>query len=172
VFIYVKDGKRTEMGLGTVSTVTLEEARTEAAKLLKAHKANKNPLAEKQQQEHERKLQIAKSMTFKQCAEAFINAHKAEWKNPKHIQQWQNTLAQYALPVFGDLDVKTIDTALITKCLEPIWLTKNETAGREEGVSNRFWIGQLLANSDKVKTPQDGKDTLTHFWRNPQTTKY
>ena len=72
-------------------------------------------------------------MTFQQCAEAYIDAHKSGWKNPKHIQQWQNTLTQYAFPVFGDFDVKTIDTALIIKCLKPIWETKNETAGRVRG---------------------------------------
>jgi integrase len=132
-FIYVKGGKRTEMGLGSISNVTLEEARQKATELRKQLSNGIEPLAEKRQQENERKLQIAKAMTFKQCADAYINAHKAGWKNPKHAQQWQNTLAQYAFPVFGDFDVKAIDTALITKCLEPIWLTKNETAGRVRG---------------------------------------
>ena len=132
-FIYVKGGKRTEMGLGSISNVTLEEARQKATELRKQLSNGIEPLAEKRQQENERRLQIAKAMTFKQCAEAYINAHKAGWKNPKHIQQWQNTLAQYAFPLLGDLDVKAIDTALITKCLEPIWLTKNETAGRVRG---------------------------------------
>jgi len=133
VFIYVRNGKRTEMGLGSVSNLTLEQAREKATDLRKQLSNGIELLTEKRQQENERKLQIAKSMTFQQCAEAYINAHKAGWKNPKHIQQWQNTLAQYAFPVFGNFDVKTIDTALITKCLEPIWLTKNETAGRVRG---------------------------------------
>jgi integrase len=133
VFIYVKGGKRTEMGLGSIPNVTLEEARQKANELRKQIANGIEPLVEKRQQENERKLQIAKAMTFKQCAESYINAHKAGWKNPKHLQQWQNTLTQYAFPLLGDLDVKTIDTALITKCLEPIWLTKNETAGRVRG---------------------------------------
>ncbi len=133
MFIYVKGGKRTEMGLGSIPDVTLEQAREKATLLRKQLANGIEPLAEKRQQENERKLQTAKAMTFQQCADAYINAHKAGWKNPKHLQQWQNTLAQYAFPVFGNFDVKTIDTALITKCLEPIWLTKNETAGRVRG---------------------------------------
>ena len=116
-------------------------------------------------------------MTFQQCADAYINAHKAGWKNPKHIQQWQNTLAQYAFPVFGDLDVKSIDTGLITKCLEPIWLTKNETAGRvrgriesildwatvheyREGVNPARWRGhldKLLAKPSKIQKTEHHK---------------
>ncbi|MGZ4995977.1 MAG: tyrosine-type recombinase/integrase [Methylobacter sp.] len=132
-FYYTKDGKRTEMGLGSVSNITLEQAREKATELRKQLASGIDPLAQRQQQEADRKAQRAKMMTFQQCADAYINAHRAGWKNPKHIQQWQNTLAQYAFPVFGDLDVKAIDTGLITKCLEPIWLTKNETAGRVRG---------------------------------------
>jgi len=133
MFIYRKDKKRTEIGLGSVELVTLEEAREKANTLRKQITNGIDPLTEKQRLDNEIRANIAKAMTFKQCADAYINAHQAEWKNKKHIQQWQNTLAQYAFPVFGDLDVKSIDTGLITKCLEPIWLTKNETAGRVRG---------------------------------------
>ena len=132
-FIYRKANKRTEIGLGSISNVTLEQARTQADALRKQLSNGIEPLQERQRKDNERKAQNAKFMTFQQCAEAYINAHKAGWKNQKHIQQWQNTLAQYVFPVFGDLDVKSIDTALITKCLEPIWLIKNETAGRVRG---------------------------------------
>jgi integrase len=132
-FYYKKDGKRTEMGLGSVSNLSLEQARERASELRKQLATGIDPLSAKQQQEAERKAERANIMTFQQCAEAYITAHRAGWKNPKHIQQWQNTLAQYAFPIFGELDVKAIDTSLITKCLEPIWLTKNETAGRVRG---------------------------------------
>ena len=148
VFIYKRGGrlgKRTEIGLGAFADVTLLEARegtfNEDGKLIKdgAEQLNKllksgvDPFAERQRLEIESQAAIAKAMTFQQCAEAYINAHQAGWKNKKHVQQWRNTLAQYVYPVFGDLDVKSIDTGLITKCLEPIWLTKNETAGRVRG---------------------------------------
>ena len=144
VFIYRQGKKRTELGLGTFAEVTLVEARDGSfkdGKLIKDGalqlnnllKAGIDPLIERQRLDNERKTATTKSMTFKQCSEAYINAHQAGWKNKKHIQQWQNTLTQYAYPVFGELDVKVIDTGLITKCLEPIWLTKNETAGRVRG---------------------------------------
>lgn len=170
-FYYKRDGKRTEMGLGSVADMTLEEARDERDKLLKQLRSGIDPLHEKQRLAHEVKAQKAKFMSFKQCTDAYIAAHKAGWKNAKHVQQWQNTLSQYAFPVFGDLDVKAIDTGLITKCLEPIWLTKNETAGRvrgriesvldwatvrgyREGVNPARWRGHLdtlLAKPSKVQ---------------------
>ena len=29
------------------------------------------------------------------------NVHPPDWKNPKHAQQWINTLATYAFPLIG-----------------------------------------------------------------------
>lgn len=176
-FYYKKDGKRTEMGLGSCGNLSLEQAREKAAELRKQISVGIDPLGDRHQQEAERKAQKAKMMTFQQCADAYINAHRAGWKNPKHIQQWQNTLSQYAFPVFGDLDVKIIDTGLITKCLEPIWLTKNETAGRvrgriesvldwatahkyREGVNPARWRGhldKLLAKPSKIQKTEHHK---------------
>jgi hypothetical protein len=72
-------------------------------------------------------------MTFDQCAEAYILAHKAGWKNAKHADQWTNTLNTYASPVFGHLSVAEIDTGLVVKCLSPIWESKTETASRLRG---------------------------------------
>ena len=132
-FIYKKESKRTEMGLGSVNDITLEQARNKSDELRKQLISGLCPLLEKQRQIQESKILRAKIMTFQQCAEAYINAHKPGWKNSKHAQQWHNTLTQYAFPIFGDLDVKSIDTGLIIKCLGPMWLTKNETATRLRG---------------------------------------
>ena len=79
------------------------------------------------------KLEAARGMTFKQCAEAYIESHKAGWKNAKHIWQWENTLERFVYPVFGKLPVQDIDVALVLKSLEPIWKTKTETATRVRG---------------------------------------
>ena len=72
-------------------------------------------------------------MTFRQCAEAYIAAHKASWKNAKHAWQWPTSLARYAYPTIGALPVQAIDTGLLMKVLEPIWTTKTETASRLRG---------------------------------------
>ncbi|CAJ4874146.1 integrase [Burkholderia pseudomallei] len=52
-----------------------------------------------------------------------------------HTQQWTNTLATYAYPILGALCPADIGTDLVRKVLEPIWLTKNETATRLRGRS-------------------------------------
>src|SRR5262249_54044991 len=68
-------------------------------------------------------------ITFRQCAERYIDAHRAGWNNHKHAAQWQSTLAMYAYPVIGDMPVKKIGsngdgTDLMLKILEPIWYSK------------------------------------------------
>src|SRR5262249_8166942 len=75
-------------------------------------------------------VEAAKAMTFADCATAYINAHEAGWRNPKHRQQWKNTLATYVSPVVGKLPVSAVDTGLVLKVLEPIWTRKPETASR------------------------------------------
>jgi len=65
--------------------------------------------------------------------EAYIAAHRAGWKNPKHAAQWPSTLSTYVYPIFGALPVLAIDTGLVMKAIEPIWTEKPETASRVRG---------------------------------------
>jgi integrase len=78
-------------------------------------------------------------ITFGVCAERYIAAHEAGWRNGKHRQQWENTLETYANPILGDLPVASIETAHIMQVLEPIWTTKAETASRVRGRIESIW---------------------------------
>lgn len=72
----------------------------------------------------------AKPITFDAAAAAYIAAHRCGWRNPKHVRNWQNSLATYASPIIGALPVQDIDTGLILRILQPIWQEKPETASR------------------------------------------
>lgn len=137
VFRYVgPDGKRKNMGLGPLHSVGLAEARRTAAQLreqLKHPLSPVDPLTAKRTQKKEAARQNRRSMEFEVCAAAYIDAHRSEWKNAKHVQQWENTLSIYAFPVLGGLPVASIDEALVLKVLLPIWQEKTETAKRLRG---------------------------------------
>jgi integrase len=133
LFRYMVAGKSFGMGLGPTHTVSLAEARQKALDARKLLIDGINPLVAKKQNQIAAALADAKMMTFDQCAEAYILAHKAGWKNAKHGDQWTNTLNTYASPVFGHLPVAEIDTGLVVKCLAPIWESKTETASRVRG---------------------------------------
>ena len=122
-----------DMGLGPLHTTTLSEAREIAAECRKLVRDGIDPIERRKALKLADRLADAKAMTFEQCAEAYIDAHKGSWKNAKHASQWPNTLKQYVYPVLGTLPVNAIDTGLVLKVLEPIWNTKTETASRIRG---------------------------------------
>ena len=128
-----RGGKERWAGLGSFPDVSLVEARDTAAEFRKKVRNGIDPLQEKEELTAAEKANKAKAVTFIWCAEQYINAHKAGWKNVKHGEQWTNTLAAYANPVIGSLPVGTVDTAHIMKILEPIWISKAETASRVRG---------------------------------------
>jgi len=133
IFRYRRDGRLHDMGLGPLHTVSLAEAREAALACRKLRRAGGDPIEARRAERLERRVETAKAMNFRQCAEAYIAAHKPSWKNPKHAAQWSSTLETYVYPVFGKLPVQAIDTALVTKAIEPIWSAKPETAGRVRG---------------------------------------
>jgi len=79
-----------------------------------------------------------RGLTFSEAMEKFLVGKLAEFENPKHRKQWRATLDKSAVPAIGEMLVGDIEVSDIQRCLEPIWLTKNETAsrlrGRVEGV--------------------------------------
>lgn len=125
--------KAREMGLGSLATYSLAEARQRARESRQIVDAGRDPIAEREAERQRNRLEAAMAMTFDQCAAAYIEAHRAGWKNPKHAAQWASTLETYASPVIGSLPVANVDMPLVLRILEPIWTTKNETASRLRG---------------------------------------
>lgn len=126
-------GKRREMGLGSYPEISLGSARRMAAARREEARTGTDPIAVEQEARKAAERAAAQAVTFRECAEAYVSAHAAKWRNEKHVKQWRATLATYAYPVFGGSAVANIDTPLIMKALDPIWLPKNETARRLRG---------------------------------------
>jgi integrase len=133
VFRFKKADRLRVMGLGPAHTITLAEARDRARECRKLRLDGIDPIEARRAERAQAKLDAAKAVTFAECADAYITAHKAGWRNPKHAAQWPATLATYVNPTFGELPVQAIDTALVTRVMEPIWTKKPETASRVRG---------------------------------------
>ena len=133
VFRYARHGKARYMGLGAMTRVTLAKARklaTEARELLRD---GLDPIDTRTGTRSTTRAARASAVTFQQCAERYIEAKRAGWKNAKHAAQWGATLTQYAHPVIGTLNVADVTLPHVLKILEPIWTTKTETASRLRG---------------------------------------
>ena len=133
VLRYMLNRRPRWMGLGPVALYGLHQAREKAREARRLRHEGIDPIDARRAERARQRLEEAKTVTFKQCAEAYITAHRAGWRNDKHAAQWSATLSTYAYPTIGALPVQAIDTALVLKVLEPIWTTRPETAGRLRG---------------------------------------
>lgn len=130
----VKVGEqRRDIGVGAYPAVSVSQARDSARRIHDELRLGQAPIAPRKQQQMTLAAKTASERSFSWCADQYVQAKSAEWSNPKHRQQWENTLRTYAIPHLGDLPVSSIDLPHVLACLEPIWSTKNETASRLRG---------------------------------------
>ena len=165
IYRYQLNGRRREKGLGAISDRPAVHARAEAARLKAVVASGIDPIddergrreaaALKARAEHVEQAVVA--ATFKVAAHKYIVTQKAGWRNLKHQQQWENTLATYAYPVIGDRPVRDITVQDILEILQPIWSIKPETASRV-----RMRIEAVL-NSAKLMGWRSGENPAV--WR-------
>ena len=130
---------RREMGLGSFNYVSLAQARQHAIEGKRLVINGKDPIEERKKEQIKVQLKQTRNMTFKEIAEACIAAKAPEWKSAKHSQQWNNSLEAHAFPIIGELPISDISTDLILRVLEPIWITKAETASRIRQRIETIW---------------------------------
>jgi integrase len=134
-------GQRQPIGLGPYPQVSLADARESARKLSLEAKGGVNLLARKRAQRSALIAAAAKNKTFRECAEAYMEAHATDYTNEKHRKQWASTLEAYAYPVIGRLLVADISMRHVLDVLQQetkrrngsegsLWATKPETAKR------------------------------------------
>ena len=118
-------GKRRNAGLGSYPEVTIAEAGKRASAMRLELGDGRDPLEEKTKIEERPKIP-----TFEEAARTLHKDLLAGWKNPKHGQQWINTLIEYVFPKLGGMLLHEIQPGDVAEVLKPIWLTKAETASR------------------------------------------
>lgn len=115
-------GKRTEIGMGSASLVTLAEARETALENRKLARAGGDPLQAKRVSEA--------LLSFEEACRKVHKIHEPTWRNKKHAAQFLSTLETYTFPRIGKLKISEVTTADVLAVLQPIWLEKPETARR------------------------------------------
>lgn len=138
-------GKRQHIGLGPYPQTSLAEAKIAAKMHLASIKSGGNPLAEKKSAKSKLIASQTNSKTFRECAEAYMDAKSGEYTNDKHRKQWAATLKTYAYPFIGQMLVADISKRNILDVLEQdtrdkngkvigdLWRTKTATAERLQG---------------------------------------
>lgn len=152
--LYRFGGKQREMGLGSLEKVTLKAAREAAEAARKCLGAKLDPLEERRRLESEaaRAEADAKAVEEREAAKLTFGAFALRLlkgyeetdakgkvrrvpgitdnhRNAKHRQQWENTLRDYAAPLWS-MKLDEIKTNDVLVCVSPIWTSKAETASR------------------------------------------
>ncbi len=174
VFRYTLPGaKMRELGLGRAGggpgAVALAEARERAADLYRLVKAGVGPLAKREADTPSAAAEDAtaaiRGKTFRDVAGLFLASHEAGWRNPKHRQQWRNTLDAYAHPHMGAVPVAEVATAHVMAALEPIWTVKPETASRLRGRIEAVLDTRRRGNGGAGRTRRAGAATSPGYCR-------
>lgn len=147
LFRYMRAGKTSWLGLGSYPDVTLANARKKAGSARLELIDGGDPLQARREQRTAAAIEAAKRVTFQEAAERYIETHKDGWKNAKHRDQWDSTLAAYVYPQIGAVPVGEVDTVLVNKVMMqhvpanryaaagPLWTSRPDTAKR---VKNRI----------------------------------
>lgn len=116
------------MGLGYLADVSLAKAREKRDRYRKLLAMASIP-SRRARDKIQATLARARSMTFQQCADAFIAANRPAWKNVKHAAHWVAPSRRTAscVRLFGR---SGLDGGLVCKALEPVWTAEPETASR------------------------------------------
>ena len=165
---YMIDGRARYMGIGPFPLVSLSQARDKSVEIRRIIRVDGlDPLELRHANRLARKLELAKSITFKACAEKFILANRVSWKNEKHTWQRTRTLELYAYPTIGDLSVAEIDTTALLKLLLPIWNTATVTATRVRGRIERILQYAITAGFRQGDNPARWKGHLENLLPKP-----
>ncbi|AUQ57408.1 putative phage integrase, catalytic core [Phaeobacter inhibens] len=167
--------KRREFGLGSYPEIALGTARDRARELKGKVREGIDPIAERKTKQSALIAEQRRGLTFEAAVQKFLSAKLDDFSNPKHRQQWQNTLKTYAEPELGTMLVQDITVQDVLRALNPIWHTKTETAsrvrgrieavlswatvsGHREGDNPARWAGnlkELLPAPNKIKNEEN-----------------
>ena len=123
-------GQRQPIGLGPYPQVSLAEAREQARKLSLEARGGVNLVARKRAQRSALIAVASKNKSFKECAEAYMDAHTTDYTSDKHRKQWSSTLIAYAFPVIGSMLVSDISMRHVLDVLLQNTTHRNGTTGK------------------------------------------
>lgn len=118
-------GRRREMGLGGFPTLSLAEARKQAARWRDVAAAGRDPIKEREAEERAARRE---DISLAVITEDAFEARKAELKGDGTAGRWLSPLNLHVLPKLGKVPVTDLDQRDIRDTLAPIWHTKADTA--------------------------------------------
>ena len=135
IFRYQHQGKPRWLGLGSARTghVTLAQARNARDDARALIRKGVDPVQHRKDVKVQVRVAERSSVTFRERAEQYLQAHESSWENAKHREQWRATLRSYVYPALANIPAMMVTAGHIVDLLRPIWAEKPETARRIRG---------------------------------------
>jgi len=162
VFIYIRNGRRREMGLGPygrgTGSVPLPIAREKADEIRNQLGRGIDPFAERQSRRN-----AANRATFGEVADALLDSMESGWRNDKHRAQWRMTLGDAYCAGLRKIPVADVTTDDVLAVLKPIWTEKAETASRIRGRIEKVLDRAKAKGQRTGENPARWKGHLDHI---------
>jgi len=130
VFMWTRNGKRREMGLGAAGPagVSLSEARTRAREARDEVWNNRDPILLRQ--EAKAAAAIPRKTLLEVATEYRDATAKAKkWRSEKYLKQWLGQMEHHLADILSR-PVAEVDADMVEKAFKPIWTARRETAER------------------------------------------
>lgn len=165
VFVFIRSGRRREMGLGPFGTgtgqVSLAAARDKADEVRAILGRGGDPFTELSSRR-------ATSRTFGAFADEWIGGMEEGWRNEKHRAQWKSTLGTTYCATLRKRPIGEVTTDDVIKVLRPIWRTKAETARRIRGRIERVLDAAKAAGERAGDNPARWRGHLSELLSKPE----
>src|SRR5207245_2927050 len=126
------------------------------------------------QRRRERQAANAKTVTFAEVAESYINAQASHWRGDGSAHQWRQSLSAYVLPVIGSMPVGEITRSHVIQILDSVWITKPDTGrrvrARVESIIN--WAVARGHRSEELANPASRRLIELGLPRQPKNGKH
>ncbi|MET4846922.1 tyrosine-type recombinase/integrase [Bradyrhizobium japonicum] len=165
VFVFIRSGRRREMGLGPFGTgtgqVSLAAARDKADEVRAILGRGGDPFTELSSRR-------ATSRTFGAFVDEWIGGMEEGWRNEKHRAQWKSTLGNGYCASLRKRPIGEVTTDDVLKVLKPIWRTKAETARRIRGRIERALDAARAAGERAGENPARWRGHLSELLSKPE----
>lgn len=169
IFRYTRHGNRHNISLGAFPRLSIKNARLAAQKVVIGLSEGIDP--RKRTEPMPVKCESPSTPVFSKFAEEWIKTNEAGWTNKKHAHQWRYTLRDFAYPIIGHLPIDKIDEQHLLRILQPIWLTKTETASRLRGRLERIFTAAKVMRLREGNNPAAWRGYLDAVLPSPKTVK-
>jgi integrase len=137
IYRYRLGGKRREMGLGPLATLSLAEARDRAGELARQRNKGADPIEARRKEKADAaaqaqadKARATKAATFAQATMSYLKAHAPSWKHRRADKDWLNPIVKFAFPIIGDMALNDIGIEHVAAILSAANAAKAPEAGK------------------------------------------